>query len=126
MRSTHWKHAIDDLRGHAAAVVVPPTADESTVSARQAAAILSGICGLIARRWDVETMQRTCAEMARLEPIDFGRLPTQTDGTVAEPMALLASVARSVRSIAGEGNLRAALSFWATEDDPAVWNQIAA
>lgn len=123
MRPHYWKDSIDDLREQAAAVMGTPT---GTVSARQAAAVLSGICGLIARRWSVDEMQRTCAELARLQPLNFGRLPTTATGVVTEPMALLATVARSLRPLAGEHNLRAALSFWATEDNPAVWDQIAA
>lgn len=123
MRQLYWKDSIDDLREQASAVLGTPT---GTVSARQAAAVLSGICALISRRWTIDEMQRTCAALARLTPLDFGRLPTQDNGLVSEPMALLATVARSLRPLTGEANLRAALSFWATEDDPAVWNQIAA
>lgn len=123
MTPHHWKTSIDDLRAQASAVMGTPT---GTVSARQAAAILAGICSLIARRWSQDEMQRTCAELARLEKLDFGVLPAGVDGKISEPMSLLAVVARSIRPLAGEANLRAALSFWATEDDPAVWNQIAA
>ena len=61
-----------------------------------------------------------------MEDLDFGRLPTGVNGIVSEPVALIASVARPLRNLCGENNLRAALSFWATEDDPGVWNQIAA
>lgn len=125
MRDLYWKHTRDDLKERAAAVLAAP-ADGAVVSARQAAAILSGVCGLVSRRWNVDTMQRACAELARLEPLNFGCLPTGHDGRVSEATTLIAVVARSVRPLAGEANLRAALSFWACEDDPAVWNQIAA
>lgn len=125
MQDVPWKHSIDDLRTRAAAVTASNDAGE-TVSARQAAAILSGICGLVTRRWGLDVMQRACADLARLEPMDFSLLPTGHNGAVLEQLSLIASVARSIRPLAGEGNLRAALSFWATEEDPAVWNQIAA
>jgi hypothetical protein len=125
MRDLYWKDNVDDLRKKAVEVTAPSAAS-SSVSARQAAAILSGICALIARRWTVDEMQRTCAALARQEPFAFGRLPAEPNGLVSEPMALLASVARAVLPLAGATNLRAALSFWATEEDPAVWNQVAA
>lgn len=125
MQNLHWKQSIDDLRGHAAEVIAAPAAGESIVSARQAAAILSGICGLVARRHGVDVMQQACAELARLAPMDFGNLPAGYNGAVPEQVSLIASVARSIRPLAGENNLRAALSFWATEEDPAVWNLIA-
>lgn len=124
MRDLYWKNDIDDLRGQAAAVMAQ--SDDQSVSARQAAAILSGVCGLVARRTSVDEMQRTCAQLARMAPLCFGRLPTDHTGRVTEAMALVAATARAILPLAGESNLKAALAFWASEDDPAVWNQIAA
>lgn len=126
MQDHYWKHTIDDLRSQAAAVIAAPAADGGSVSARQAAAILAGICGFVARRSSVDAMQQACATLARMKVMDFGKLPTGFDGRVAEEISLIASVARSVRSLAGDDAVRAALAFWASEDDPAIWNQVAA
>lgn len=126
-RTTYWKDDIDDLRDRAQSVTTEPT-DQVSMSARTAAACLSGIVGLIARRWTIDVMQRTCAELARHQiawESSLGRLPV-VNGIVSEPMQLVAVVARSILPLAGVANLRAALSFWASEDDPAVWNTVAA
>lgn len=125
----HWKDDIADLKNRAAAVMAAPEGSER-MSARTAAAVLAGICGLISRRWTTDHMQRTCAELARFEPTwasSFGRLPTDAQTRlVTEATQLLAAVARAVLPLAGADNLRAALSFWASENDPSVWTQIAA
>lgn len=122
----HWKNTIDDLRSRAMAVSTAPA--DTSMSARTAAACLSGIVGLISRRWTSDVMQRACAELVRHEPTwtsSFGRMPLE-NGFVSEPVQLLAVVARSLLPIAGAENLRAALSFWASEDDPAAWLTVVA
>ena len=126
MRS-HWKTDIDDLRGQAQAVLVA-SSSSGPMSARAAASCLSGIVGLVSRRWSVDVMQRVCADLARHVVHDgrFGALPAGHDGVVSEPIQLIAVVSRSLLPLAGADNLRAALAFWASEDDPAIWNQVAA
>lgn len=122
----YWKDTISDLRARALAVSAAPV--DAKMSARTAAACLSGIVGLISRRWTNDVMQRTCAELVRHDPTwatSFGMLP-QVNGSVSEPIQLLAVVARSLLPIAGADNLRAALSFWASEDDPATWLSVVA
>lgn len=122
----YWKDKIDDLRERAGAVAAAPV--DAKMSARTAAACLSGIVSLISRRWTTDVMQRTCAEIVRHEATwssSFGMLP-QVNGSVSEPVQLLAVVARSLLPIAGADNLRAALSFWASEDDPAAWLAVVA
>jgi hypothetical protein len=57
---------------------------------------------------------------------ELAYLPAQYDGRVSEPIQLIAVVARSLLPIAGAENVRAALAFWASEDDPAIWQRIAA
>jgi hypothetical protein len=116
----YWRDEITDLRNQAAAVLVAPVSD-GRVSARQAAAILSGICSLVSRRWTVDTMQRACAALARMKPFTFAVLPADVNGVPSDPVQLVAVVARSILPMAGEANLRAALAFWASEEDPAVW-----
>jgi len=134
MMATHWKHDITDLRSRAAAVM---TCAESAVSilgagamsARTAAAVLAGIVGLVSRKWSTDVMQESCAGLVRHDAAwaqSFVELPAGIDGRVTEATQLIGCVARSLLPIAGAENLRAALAFWASESDPAVWNEIAA
>lgn len=121
-----WKDDIDDLRSRAESVV-RASSSEAPISARTAARCLSGICGLISRRWTVDEMQRTCAQLARYEhawTTALGRLP-HTNGFISEPTQLVACVARGLIPLAGAEGVRAALSFWASETDPAVWQAVA-
>lgn len=128
MLTTQWNREISDLRERAVAVMRPDCAP-AAMSARQAARCLSGVVALIVRQWSVGDMQRACAELVRHEPAwrtSFGQLPTGDDGAVAEPVVLLAVVARGVLSLAGADNTRDALAFWASESDPAVWTLVTA
>jgi hypothetical protein len=123
----HWKTDIDDLRGQAQSVLTAPATGSGTVSARTAAACMAGIVSLVSRRFSVDVMQRACADLVRHAGWDTN-LQTLAghDGVVTEPLQLIAVVARSLLPLAGPDNLRAALAFWASEDDPAVWNRVAA
>ena len=125
--TAYWKDDIADLKTHATAVLERTGADR--VSARAAAACLQGIVGLVARRWTLDVAQRTCAELVRYQPAwstsFLGELPHQ-NGYVNEQTQLIATVARSLLPLAGADNLRAALSFWASEDDPSVWQSLSA
>jgi hypothetical protein len=128
MMATHWKHDITDLRSRAAAVMCAESG-QSAMSARTAAAVLAGIVGLVSRKWSTDVMQETCAGLVRHDAAwtkSFVELPAGIDGRVTEATQLIACVARSLLPIAGAENLRAALAFWASESDPAVWNEIAA
>lgn len=128
MMAAHWKHDISDLRSRAS-VVMTGSSDTDRMSARTAAAVLAGIVGLISRKWTTDIMQMTCADLARHDAAwrtSFGNLPAGMDGRVTEATQLVAVVARGLLPIAGADHLRAALAFWASEDDPAVWNLIAA
>lgn len=113
-----------DLKSRAAAVT-SPNAPQS-LSARTAARCLLGVVSLIARTWDNDVMRRTCAELVRYDEAwgsSFGRLPS-VNGHVTEPMRMLSTVARGFLPLAGVDNLRAALSFWATEEDPRIWQSV--
>lgn len=126
--ATHWKHDIEDLRSRAQAVMTA-VPESGSMSARTAAAVLAGVASFISRKWTVELMQRTCADLVRYDDAwrtSFGILPAGVDGFVTEATQLVAVVARGLLPLAGAENLRAALAFWASEDDPAVWNQVAA
>ena len=126
MATTHWKTTIDDLRNCAEAVRTAPA--NCGMSARTAAACLSGIIALVSRRFGVDVMQHTCAELVRCAQAwpELGYVPSNYDGRVSEPVQLIAVVARSLLPIAGAENVRAALAFWASEDDPAIWQAVAA
>lgn len=125
MHSNHWKTEITDLRTRARAVLDEPT-DNLRLSARGAARCLSGVMSLVARQWSVDVMQRACAELARYEAAwstRFGTLPRE-GGVVPAPIEMIAVVARGILPISGEESMRAALAFWATENDPAAWQTV--
>lgn len=125
--NTYWKDDITDLKSRAQAVLTAP-ATKDLVSPRAAAACLSGIVGLVSRRFSLDVAQRTCAELVRSErswETSFGALPHQ-NGYYSEATQLIACVARSLLPICGAANLRAALAFWASEDDVSVWQNVAA
>jgi hypothetical protein len=126
--NAYWKDEINDLRARASVVTAGPAALER-LSARTCARCLMGVISLISRRWTTDMMQRTCAELVRFDAAwgsSFGRLPIDASGTPSEPMQLLAVVARSLLPLAGADNVRAALSFWATEDDVGAWTSVVA
>jgi hypothetical protein len=113
-----------DLKTQALAVTSPQA--PQSLSARTAARCLLGVASLIARTWDNEVMRRTFADLVRYDAAwesNFGRLPS-VNGHVSEPMRMLATVARGFLPLAGVENMRAALSFWATEDDPRIWQSV--
>ena len=125
LANMYWKDEIEDLT--ARALLVTEAKSEAMMSAKDCARVLSGICGLVARRWTVDDMQRTCAELARFErawSTSFGTLP-HVNGVVHERTQLVAVVARALLPMAGADKVRAALAFWATETDTAVWQSVA-
>lgn len=127
MRNLHWNVETTDLRTLAASVLHADVASPQ-MSARTAARCLSGIVNLVAQRWGVPVMQKACADLVRYEPAwssSFGQLPNEGTGYVPEPVQLVAVVARGILTLAGADRMRAALSFWASENDPAVWTSVA-
>lgn len=128
MPVTHWKTEISDLRARAVAVD-DHSGEPSMLTARTAARCLFGVVHLVASRYGTDLMQRSCADLARATEAWTSRLailPRAADGNVPEPIMLVAAVARGVLPIAGAENLRAALSFWACEDDATVMQRVAA
>lgn len=126
MMATHWKSDLSDLRQRAAFVRIP--VPETRMPARTATRCLSGVIGEVSRRWGTEAMQAACAELVRSElawSSSLGKLPLQHDGRASEATQLIAVVARGMLELAGVDNMRAALAFWASESDPAVWASIA-
>jgi hypothetical protein len=128
MASTAWKNDCPGLRDLARDVDDrSPHGRDERLSARAAAQALFGAIGLAAARHGVDAMQRACADLVRCQAswaTKFGTLPRDHAGRVPEAMSLIASMARGLLPLAGADRLRAALAFWATEDDPAVWHQM--
>jgi hypothetical protein len=122
----NWRADISDLREHAKRVQTPSlTQDLHAISVVQC---LSGIIGLGAIRYSLDTMQRACADLVRAKrawETTLGELPRDHTGRVPEPIVMVAAVARGLYPIAGAENLRAGIAFWAVESDPAVWMSIA-
>ena len=120
-------HEMSHLR-ELALPVLRPNAGASGLSARQAALCLSGVTGLLATKTSLGTMQQACRDLVAFEPAwssNFGILPTSYDGRVVQGVELLAIAARGILTLAGVENTRAALAFWASERDPAIWASLA-
>lgn len=106
------------------ASIVDSRSPDQSLSPRSAARLLFGAIGLAAARHGIRSMQAACAELVGCTEAwatKFGTLPRGVDGCVSEPMALIAGMARGILPMAGADHLRAALAFWACEQDPAVW-----
>ncbi len=124
--ATHWKTDIDDLRARAA-LVMDGSDPAELMTARTAARCLSGVMGLVGQQFGLETMRRTCADLVRFEmawATKLGWLPL-VNGSPTKATQYIAIIARGVMPLCGVVNMRAALSFWATETDPAVWVGVA-
>lgn len=124
--ATPYNHEISDLRERAVAVM-RPEAGSAAMSARTTARCLSGVIGLAARRYGSLPMHQACAALVRHEDAwrsSFGKLPQRQGDAVSEAIEMIAVVARGILPIAGVDNMRAALSFWATETDPAIWTSV--
>jgi hypothetical protein len=128
MRTQSYQTQISDLRQLAAAVTRDIALPTPAMSAAMAARCLSGVVNLLAQRFGVPEMQRACGELAGFAPAwtsKLGQLPDDPSGFVREAVQVLAVVARGVLPLAGAANLRAALAFWASETDVAIWSQVA-
>lgn len=131
MQTYPYDPKISDLRELALAVMRPDAG--AAMSARTAARCLSGVANLCATKYGVAVMHRACGELVRSErswATNLGMLPNLgfIDGAeqLAEAIELVAVVARGILPIAGAANMRAALSFWACETDPAIWMLVTA
>ncbi len=123
----NWKaHDVDDLLARATDVMAAPSVRRGRISASEAAHALAGIASYIQRTSSLEAMQAACAALARHDDAWATSLRTlpSSNGTVDQAVLLLAVVCRGLMEIAGTENVRAALAFWATETDPAVWQRL--
>lgn len=108
---------IERLRAAASAVVTDGLEPRVQISARQAARCLAGVVRLAALEHGVDAMRRACAELA-------ADVAATGVGSVGAAMNSIRLVARGIAPISGPRGLRAALAFWASETDPAVWRQV--
>lgn len=111
---------------HAAALAPP----RETMTARQAARVLTGIAAWITQRsrGGAEQMRHafyTLAAHDKAWTSEFKHLPN-AGGVVDEHVVLLAVLCSSMIPDFGLRNVRSAVAFWATETDPSVWMDVAA
>lgn len=122
---------LDDLLALSADVMSSaPATTKPVMTAREAARAIVGITGWVSRRSGQNAMQKAMADIARhvdaWRPASpFHSLPTRYDGRVDENVVLISCVISSLVPLFGLGPLRAAVAFWATENDPAIWQSIA-
>jgi hypothetical protein len=117
----------DDLLALASDVTASPASPWSSTTARDVARTLVGVAAWVSSKVGVDGMQERMALLVRHEPAwqsGLGNLPTQSDGTVDELVALIAVIATSF--LFEPKKLRSAMAFWATERDVSVWQQVAA
>lgn len=127
MSNTKWKNEAGDLRALARSVYDQP-ADQVRMSPRAAAAIMLGIVRMVVERFGQDVMQRSCADLARHQlawSSKMGALPRDDSGRTPEPILLLAAAARGIATVAGTEAARAAVAFWACEDDSLVLMKVA-
>lgn len=122
----NWKAEIVKLRDNAHAVIVHAPAPQG-LGAREVARVLSGVTSVIARRHGVEAMQRACAELV-LDPTAIASglavLPRGLDGVLDPAVEMIGVVSRGLLHGSSTDAVRAALSFWACESDPSVWQEV--
>jgi len=101
---------LHDLHRRADAVTLPSA---GPFCARTAARLLSGT-HFLTSAWGPPAMQAACARLAQGEI-------TQTDEL---PISILSAAVRGLLLVFSVEHVRAALAFWASENDPAVWRAV--
>lgn len=121
-------HDLSDLKDMARAVEAPSPCPPPPITARHAAWILTGAVRFVAATFGPASMQNACADLARCDlawRTSLGTLPRRHDGSVDQSVQLIAAAAAGLLGIAGVRNTRAALSFWACENDVRTLVQVA-
>lgn len=113
-------HDLKELRKRAAPVNQP--GPQQRIGPRGAASALSGVVRLVAVHVGQDVMHRACAKLARSR-VGWG--DTTGDDRLDVAISMLVAAAEGVALVAGYDNVLAALAFWATETDPAVWRDVA-
>lgn len=112
-----------------AARLEPPRA---TMTARQAARVLTGLAAWMTRRrhGGSEGMRQVFYALVTHAPAWegplFTKLPTSDGRRVDEDIVLLGVMCSSLVPDFGLANVKAAVAFWATETDPEIWKTVAA
>lgn len=117
-------HDLQMLVGRAANVRVAVGVRPGQLSSREAARVLGGVMSWISRTHGTVAMHAVASELALYDAAwssSFRDLPLDTAGEPNAHTLLVAAVCRGLLEIAGPANLRDALSFWASERDPANW-----
>lgn len=124
-----WTEHLTLLRSNAHSVLTnerPATG----LAPREVARILAGVTGTIVRRHGVAAMQQACALLVldtKAIPSGLTILPRDNvAGRVDPSVAMVAMVARGLLGASSPVAVRAALSFWASESDPGVWQTVVA
>ena len=131
MPPNNWKADIpDDVRNLAQQVsfAITSTAPPQAITARAAAVCMMGVFWLAVSTYGIEDAQRACVDLVRHRQAwasRFGNLPRSQNGNVPTPVAMLAIGVRGILDLAGADNLRAAMAFWACEDDTAAMRRLA-
>lgn len=121
----HWKRDSQDLRVLAAtATMTDGVRSSPQLSARATVVCLFGVIHMVSTMFGVDAMQRACADLVRC-PVAWSSMLARLPHGAGSAATVIAHMARGVVTLSGTANMRAALSFWATEDDPAVWQRIA-
>lgn len=118
----------EDLCALASDVLTSGPCNHAQGTARDAARSLAGVVSWIANRGGAIRMQEALACLVRHQAAweaPFMRsLPAQPSGFVDEHVALLAVVVSTWLHSHRPQDLRAAMAWWATENDPAAWQAV--
>lgn len=121
---------MDTLTAMAGDVMASVASPLAIRTARDATRALVGVAGWVSRKTSLPVMRRAMGTLALYapawDPISPLRALPVVNGYCDEHVVLIASVASTLVPFFGASSIRAAMAFWATEDDAAVWQAIAA
>lgn len=104
-----------------------PVAD-ARISAPAVARCLWGVMSLVSRQHSMAAVQTACADLVRADAswaVQLAVLPTGPDERVHPALEQIAVVARGLLALCDVETMRAALAFWAVEEDPREWQRVA-
>lgn len=112
-----WRAEANDLAAMAHDVHVAQAPRSAFLTPAEVAKAMIGPVHYVTIQFGQERLQRACAELARAKDWDSS-LSSSAEVT------MLSVSASGLRDLAGMDSLRAALAFWATCSDPAVWQRV--
>lgn len=105
------------LKQQAYPVYYPPGRRDDAFTARAVARALWPFIYAASTRHGQDEMRRVCAQLARMTPDGWS--------SVVDPLEVsLATTAATFLPTSSPVAVRAALAFWASEPEPAVWQQV--